>query len=210
MWAWGKILSWTWWPTRFLFYSICTIRLYSFITSDRQTSVLQAEHRQVPGNAFDVMVNSVSCSRAAQERNLNSLRATESAAPHKRKSRLSVNEAEHGASDIITRSQNTLLSASKSLHTRSPQVTRTCTDSPQSAHVWVMEGCKTTWRVTLNGNYEMLPLSSRASVTDQGPVKAFNDWMSSHQEGVNWTFFSFFNLLILAQRSQLVWASPNG
>lgn len=44
-----------------------------------------------------------------------------------------------------------------------------------------MAGCKTTWVVTPNGNYEMLPLSKCAPVTDQGPVKTFNGCVLGHR-----------------------------
>lgn len=43
-----------------------------------------------------------------------------------------------------------------------------------------MAGCKTTGAVTLSDNYEMLPLSKWAPVTDQGLVKAFNGCMAGH------------------------------
>lgn len=45
-----------------------------------------------------------------------------------------------------------------------------------------MVGCKTTRVLMLNGNYEMLPLSKCAPVTDQGLVKTFNDSAAGRHE----------------------------
>lgn len=55
-------------------------------------------------------------------------------------------------------------------------------DLTHSAHGWVMVWCKTRWVVTLNGDYEMLPLSKCAPVTDQGLVKTFNECDAGHHE----------------------------
>ena len=98
-----------------------------------------------------------------------------------------------GISSVVLNKHSSLemtLNVSKSLYTRLPAFHHTVqyiayihpVDLPQSAHAWVAVGCKTTWAVTLNGTYEMLPLSKCAPVTDQGPVKTFNDCMANYHE----------------------------